>query len=891
MASSFVDASIEDQKKLSDAMQQSIKDADKLTAAQKRLLKEYGRIGKNTKELEDEIKLLKLYQELIEKRTGPAKDFNDLLKIQNDLRRTESELLQRELRTQEELYLMGLDKQKVLKESIADQKKASDENSKQLEKKDEEIENENKLFDMGLRTTRDQLKELKKQKETLEATGKDLKNNLAAEKESLKTVTKKSKKEKEALAIKEQEATLDKKKSASLDNIESGTKSFLKTFTGVTDQSNSFVGSLVQSHKLTDDWGAATERIKGVYKGTFNSLNIGLSLLTKIFESTVAFMLEFDKLAASFRKNTGIIDRGFTGIEQRIVNVQRANIRMGVTMDEAFASANALTSGMAQFTSMTDKAQGKVLQTTVLLQEFGVSAGTTSEIFNTFSKGLGYNAQALENLGTEIMAVAESLKIPPQIIATEFNAASKELMKYGGDMMGVFKGLAEQSKQTGLAIGDLMGIVKQFDTFRGAGEAVGKLNAILGGPYLNAINMVYATEEDRVKMMRESIQLSGKVFSDLSRFEQQAIANAAGINDMSQAARLFGGTSSEFANTQMSMKEMQERAAKAQATMDKFKQVMMSFAIALGPLVTALGVFADILLYVMNPVGEFLRLLGVENDAVINLFGGLTVVVYGLAAANAVLGKSFLGLVAGAAPFLIMAGAVTGVFTAIYQVVTALGPVLGIIAGLFATAAAAAAAWWIASTIGAAAIPISAGMAAGTIAITGIIATAAGTVKNLQGFESGKNKGQQVRNGEAIISENGEELVMREDGTSFLVSEPAVIPLGTQDTVYNNADTKAMLSGQGAAGASDSAAAQEAIREDAREAGRIAGEQVMAAAAAELKASSAAQYATAQAMGEINTTLRALAERPIHVDSYLDGKKVFKNQREYLKKDSSFRMV
>ena len=318
-----------------------------------------------------------------------------------------------------------------------------------------------------------------------------------------------------------------------------------------------------------------------------------MSLLTKIFESTVAFMKEFDKLSGSFRKNTGIIDKGFGGIEDRIVGVQRANIRMGVSMDEAFASANALASGMAQFTSMTDEAQNRVTQTTALLQEFGVSAQTTSEIFNTFSKGLGYNAKELEKLGTQIMGIATSLQVPPQIIATEFNAASKELMKYGGDMVGVFKGLAEQSKQTGIAIGELMGIVKQFDTFEGAGAAVGKLNAILGGPYLNSINMLYATEEERVKMMRESIQLSGRQFKDLSRFEQQAIASAAGISDMSQAAKLFGGTSSEFAKSRMSMKEMQERAQKAQAVTEKFGQIMQSFAIALGPLVNILGLLAD----------------------------------------------------------------------------------------------------------------------------------------------------------------------------------------------------------------------------------------------------------------------------------------------------------
>lgn len=878
MARNIYDATPEEQKKVHAAMEQMVKDADNLTAAQQRLLKEFGRIGKNTKDLKDELKLLKTYQELLEARTGPAKDFNDLLKIQNDLRRTESMLLQKELQADEQRYLKSLEAQEVIKESIDAREKALIKQEGLLEKINKQLADE-KAIDPGSA----RVKNLKEQVALHAQAVAGARNKKKVIQDSLVTAEKTTKDLKEQLGEREKEATLDKKKSASLDNIESGTKSFLKTFTGVTDQSNSFVGSLVQSHKLTGDWGAATKKIKGVYKGTFNSLNIGLSLLTKIFESTVAFMLEFDKLAASFRKNTGIIDRDFAGIEQRIVNIQRANIRMGVTMDEAFASANALTSGMAQFTSMTDKAQSKVLQTTVLMQEFGISAGTTSEIFNTFSKGLGYNAQALENLGTEIMAVAESLKIPPQIIATEFNAASKELMKYGGDMMGVFKGLAEQSKQTGVAIGDLMGIVKQFDTFRGAGEAVGKLNAILGGPYLNAINMVYATEEDRVKMMRESIQLSGKVFSDLSRFEQQAIANAAGINDMAQAAKLFGGTSSEFANTQMSMKEMQARAAAAQSTMDKFKQVMMSFAIALGPVVTALGLVAEAAIFLLNPLGSIAGFLGFDSSIVSGL-GTFTVLLYGMSVAIKLLSKDVATLGAAFnmafAPLLVG----VGVFLALQAVLDSMSGPWRVFTGLVVVAAGAWALYWAMFSSGSLLPALYAG-AAGAAAIT------AGGVASLQGFEDGKNKGQQVRNEEAIIGENGKELVMREDGTSFLVPEPAKIPLGTQDTVYNNADTKAMLSGQGAAGGSDPAAAQAATQEAAREAGRIAGEQVMAAAAAELKASSAAQYATAQAMGEINTTLRALAERPIHVDAHLDGKKNYNNQKKFMLKDPSFRMV
>ena len=541
--------------------------------------------------------------------------------------------------------------------------------------------------------------------------------------------------------------------------------------------------------------------------GKINFKNLSANVLTAIIEQTIKFMLEFDKLASSLRKNTGIIDRGFGGMEQSIVNVQRANLRMGVSMDEAFASANALVSGMADFTSMSDNAQDKVLQVTAVMQEFGVSAQTTSEIFNTFSKGLGYNADELEQLGTQIMGIAKSLKVPPQIIATEFNAASKDLMKYGGDMIKVFEGLAEQSKQTGIAIGELMGIVKQYDTFEGAGEAVGKLNAILGGPYLNSINMLYATEEERVKMMRESIQLSGRQFKDLSRFEQQAIASAAGINDMATASKLFGGTSTEFANSRMEMKEMQERAAKAQATMDKFAQVMQSFAIALGPLITALGGVATAAIYLLNPIGELARLFGADAD-IISGIGTATVVGYGLVAMMykgmipglALLNKHLgLLIIRGTAVSVTMGGIAAGILAAVaagalmYNWVKDMSTPLAILTTVLVAAALAAAAYWTAQTIGVGSIPIVLGLAAVGAAVGGI----AGTI---EGFADGKKPGERVPGGRGLVGENGEEMVVTADGSTYRVDEPSVVQLGTQDTVLNNAETKAAMAGGAASG-------------------------------------------------------------------------------------------
>jgi hypothetical protein len=517
-----------------------------------------------------------------------------------------------------------------------------------------------------------------------------------------------------------------------------------------------------------------------------NLKNLSAAILTNIVEETLKWMRVFDKLTGEFRKNTGIIDKGFGGIEQGTVNVQRGAIAMGVSMEEAFGATNALVSEMADFTSMSKASREQILKSTVLLQEFGVSAETTSQIFNTFSKGLGYNAQQLENLSTDLMGIATSLKIPPQIIATEFNAATKELMKYGGDMKGVFKGLAEQSKQTGIAIGELMGIVKEYDTFEGAGEAVGKLNAILGGPYLNSINMLYATEEERVKMLRESIALSGRQFKDLSRFEQQAIATAAGITDMSVAARMFGGTDSEFAKTSMSMKEMEQKAKDAQAVQEKFTQAMQSFAIAMGPVVDALGAIMDALLVLVDPINTVLDLFGVDvGDGLRGVLQGVAMAGWGVIAMSKVLGKTWMKNLG---PIMLGVGA----FVAVIEIMEAFDSVLAklavaLIAGGAAWALFATAAGDVTATVRYAANATAVGLSAAAVV---------GTLGALGEADTGKNQGQLAGGNATLIGENNKEMVITEDGSKYMVNSPSVVNVGRQDAVLDGTETQAAMRGE-----------------------------------------------------------------------------------------------
>ena len=771
-------------KQLKDAIAQLKHGTDTLTEAQRTLLQTVGFVGKqSSKEIQKTLDANKELVKLLKEREGAEREVGEVLALNNRIKREEVEVLQSQIREAQQFEQEYAEKkEKALK-------KQNDLLKEQL-RLDKEIERAQGRLDLTM--------PLNDQKEALEEQVKLQGELVKGLDDRHKKITNNNKEYEKGTDNSLRAMLLERKRvkdvSGAQEGVQAGAKAWFKTFTGLSDKGLGFFKSMLDLKNLMDaeplgDLEEGEERLTGMQhvanelKDTFEALGgstaVAGAIVAAIGLSTLKWMKDFDKAASDFRKNTGIIDKGLMGVEQSVVNVQRANIRMGVSTEEAFAAQSALTGEMAAFTSMTDDAQQKVLQVTAVMGEFGVSAQTTAQIFNKFSKGLGYDADQLEKLSTQLMAISESLKMPPQIIAEDFNQASTELMKYGDDMIDVFKGLEEQSKATGIGMQELLGIAKQFDTFEDAGNAVGRLNAILGGPYLNAIQMVYATEEERIKAMRESIQMSGQQFKDMNRFEQQAIATAAGIEDMALANQLFGGTQSEFAETTMTMKEMQERAVKAQAVWDKFGQIFDTIAIALAPLVGMLGFLADVLLIMLNPLGEVARLFTDDADWIAGIGIGTTAVI-GLTAALKALGiMSNLTWLSITRPLLAFGAAFAVVSTALDWLRDFAGTGAAVIIGALLGIAGAIGAVYVVATFGTGMIPIFAAMAALGVSLGGIGAA-------MKGFEQGSG-GAVV--GQMALTHAGESKEDRR-GNVTPITQTGVQKIDAGDTVHSAGHTR-----------------------------------------------------------------------------------------------------
>jgi hypothetical protein len=390
----------------------------------------------------------------------------------------------------------------------------------------------------------------------------------------------------------------------------------------------------------------------GALGGSFSKVlskgfkGIGLNLLasgiSKLIGQTVALVKAQDEAISSFRKATG----ASAEYNYEITQTERRNFAAGVSAADAGRAFEGLFTNFSAFTQLNQSERAGLIDTTVNLEKLGVSAQTTGKIFDQAMRGSGMSASQANDLVLDLAGSAKSLGVPMSKMANDFAGSFGELSKYGDGAIKVFKGLAVQAKNTGLEVNQLLNITKQFDTFEGAAMSVGKLNAILGGPYLNSIDMLNATEEERIEILRRQVDMAGVQFDALNRFEQQAISSALNMS-VEEANRLFRMSKEEHELEAMRQEELQKQAETVQTMTAQLKSALMALAVDLRPVVEGVILpmiqgFAKLMKFIggaINKLGTFAKvaMLAAGIAALIGapFTGGASLVTYAAIAGTA----------------------------------------------------------------------------------------------------------------------------------------------------------------------------------------------------------------------------------------------------------------
>ena len=300
-------------------------------------------------------------------------------------------------------------------------------------------------------------------------------------------------------------------------------------------------------------------------------------------DRTIAFFLNesikaftaLDVAQSNFNKNfqfgpeyTGRITETFTALNE-----------YGVTIEDAAKAQAALIGSFTDFTMLAAEQRDELTKSAALAAELGVSVESFAKGIQNSTKFFGQNVESAMQTQTDLAATARELGVSQDQLTSQFAQSGGSLAKFGDQGVKTFKDLARVSKITGLEIEKLLSITNKFDTFVGAAEQAGKLNAALGGNFVNAMDLMMATDPvERFNMIRDSILDTGLSFNDMSYYQKVFYKDALGLSDIGELALVLSGNTDMLAGSlNATSEELVEQKKRAQAAMniqEKFQAII-----------------------------------------------------------------------------------------------------------------------------------------------------------------------------------------------------------------------------------------------------------------------------------------------------------------------------
>ena len=322
--------------------------------------------------------------------------------------------------------------------------------------------------------------------------------------------------------------------------------------------------------------------------------NIFASLSAKVVEMTLVMAKQLDTLRADAYKATG----GMTDLGDQVMAASESAGMAGLSFEAMSKSYLSLIKNSSNFTELTKAQRAAVAANTAQLTQLGISADVASKNFSLFTQSLGMTAEQANASSRELVGLAQNLGMSFEQMANDFGQTATTFAAYGQGAVREFSKLAAESKALGISMQELISIVKGADTFEGAAQQAGKLNAMLGGGLLNSSQLLVASESERIQLIRDAVMQTGRSFETMSKYEQIAIANAAGIQDLTVAQKLFnqqisGSELDRYLGKTnalgVSQEQLQNNAAAARETTENLKIIMEQFAAAISPIVSVIA--------------------------------------------------------------------------------------------------------------------------------------------------------------------------------------------------------------------------------------------------------------------------------------------------------------
>jgi hypothetical protein len=359
----------------------------------------------------------------------------------------------------------------------------------------------------------------------------------------------------------------------------------LKTFTGITDASDTFAGSILKLSGETDGAAKIQAQAEEVFKKTFNTLNVGISVLRKVAESTFAMAKENDQAVASFNRSSGAAG----AYNAELIALEQTNRNNGISTQALGESYGALQANLTGFGVMAESERMRLGELGAQFAMAGVSGADFAGTLQTMTRGFGMSTAAATGMATEAMNLAQTLGKDVGQVMSELNQALPKLAAYGDDATRMFGELQKAAQRTGLEIGELMDMTSRYDTFDSAASAAGNLNAVLNSQSFSTMGFLDAVRDggdSLTNYLTDTLKASGMAWESMDYYQRKAIANA-GDMDVATLNNLMNAEA-QTAQERDRAATLEEAMAAGRSLWDEMSIAVKSFAIAVTPVVSAL---------------------------------------------------------------------------------------------------------------------------------------------------------------------------------------------------------------------------------------------------------------------------------------------------------------
>tara|TARA_R110002124_G_scaffold106571_1_gene258697 strand:- start:1288 stop:3399 length:2112 start_codon:yes stop_codon:yes gene_type:complete len=360
--------------------------------------------------------------------------------------------------------------------------------------------------------------------------------------------------------------------------------SLMKSMLGITNEQGTTLSKAVAGG--TDFMKGQAKAVKQLVSGK-GALNVLTASIDKVVQASIALAMAQDASVVNFRRQTGASGQ----LDSTIMNLEQSMYTAGVSSEEASQAIQSLYLNVTDFTAMSPANQEELGKTVAVLNELGVSSETSAKNMQFAIKVLGQSTKQAAKLQRELFVFAQGLGVSVDQMASDFASMGPQIAALGSNGEAAFKRLQIQAKNTGLALSELLGLVEKFDTFDSAAQSVGKLNALLGGPYLNTLELVATTDpSERFRILKERIDDAGVSFDDMDYYQRKALASAMGLNEQ-QLALLTRGSLDQIMPKPKSAADIESLAkqtAEFNTMMEELGQIGRGFAVSLAPIVSVI---------------------------------------------------------------------------------------------------------------------------------------------------------------------------------------------------------------------------------------------------------------------------------------------------------------